>query len=230
LRTDGARGCLLREERGFTLTEMMITTVIWLIVLFALYSLFDMSIRAFSFGNNKVEAVENARLGLEKMEREIRQAYKVDSSADPAQNHLFFNMTSPQTPLSVPPTSVSQLTFGNELNDSETSKKIECPNPDGDCEYITYKLTDHASNAPCTASPCTLRRFNTTDPGAPGDPVVENVTLNGLTFTFYRSDGSTPANEGEIGKVLVSLNIAVNPSTNYTATQTLATEIDLRNR
>jgi hypothetical protein len=60
--------------------------------------------------------------------------------------------------------------------------------------------------------------------------VVENVTLNGLTFTFYRSDGSTPANEGEIGKVLVSLNIAVNPSTNYTATQTLATEIDLRNR
>ena len=48
------KGRVLREERGFTLTEMMVTTVIWIVMLFALYSMFDMSIRVFGFGNNKV--------------------------------------------------------------------------------------------------------------------------------------------------------------------------------
>ncbi len=57
------RGGLLSEEGGFTLPELMVTMVMMLTVLFALYSIFDMSIRVFSFGNHKVEAVENARLG-----------------------------------------------------------------------------------------------------------------------------------------------------------------------
>ena len=67
----------LKEERGFTLSEMMVTIVIMMVVFFALYSVFDMSVRIFSFGSNKVEAVESARLGLERMEREIRAAYPV---------------------------------------------------------------------------------------------------------------------------------------------------------
>jgi prepilin-type N-terminal cleavage/methylation domain-containing protein len=65
----------LREEGGFTLPEMLVTIMIMIAVLFALYSIFDMGMRVFSFGNDKVEAVENARLGLEKMERELRDAY-----------------------------------------------------------------------------------------------------------------------------------------------------------
>ncbi len=51
-----------------------------IVVLSALYSVFDMSLRVFSFGNDKVEAVESARVGMEKMEREIRAAYPVDST------------------------------------------------------------------------------------------------------------------------------------------------------
>ena len=46
--------------------------MIMMVVFFALSSIFDMSLRVFSFGNNKVEAVESARVGMEKMEREIR--------------------------------------------------------------------------------------------------------------------------------------------------------------
>lgn len=71
---------LLREESGFTLTELMVTIMIMLMVMFALYSIFDMSIRVFSFGNDKTEAVENARLGLERMERELRAAYPYDKA------------------------------------------------------------------------------------------------------------------------------------------------------
>ena len=57
MRSD-ARERLVREEGGFTLTEMMVTIVIMIVVLFALYSIFDMSIRVFSFGNDKIEAME----------------------------------------------------------------------------------------------------------------------------------------------------------------------------
>ncbi len=64
-----------REEGGFTLPEILVTIMIMLVVMFALYSIFDMSIRVFGFGNDKVEAVENARLGLERIERDLRAAY-----------------------------------------------------------------------------------------------------------------------------------------------------------
>ncbi|MBD0327788.1 MAG: prepilin-type N-terminal cleavage/methylation domain-containing protein, partial [Pyrinomonadaceae bacterium] len=57
------RARFLKEERGFSLPEMLVTIVIMMVVFFALYSVFDMSVRIFMFGSNKVEAVESARLG-----------------------------------------------------------------------------------------------------------------------------------------------------------------------
>ena len=51
---------LLREESGFTLPEVLV--MLMLTVMFTLYSIFDTGIRVFSFGNDKTEAVENARL------------------------------------------------------------------------------------------------------------------------------------------------------------------------
>src|SRR5215204_5148689 len=105
--TGELRKRLLREEAGFTLAEMLVTTIIMIVVLFALYSIFDMSLRVFSVGNDKAEAMENARLGLEKMEREIRQAYPYDKTDD-AQNYLF----PPGTFLP------NSITFGNNLNDN----------------------------------------------------------------------------------------------------------------
>jgi hypothetical protein len=198
------------------------------VVMFALYNVFDMSLRLFSFGNNKVEAVQSGREGLEKMEREIRGAYRFDASTD--KNHLFFTTASPGTALAVPPTTVTQLTFGNDLSVTGTAGRgvIECGTP---CEYITYKLTDDTSNLACTAAPCSLRRVNTANSGDWGAPVTENVVVpNGLSFTFLRSDGGTPANEGEVGMVLVRLDVSVKQGIGSAGTQTLTTVIDLRNR
>jgi prepilin-type N-terminal cleavage/methylation domain-containing protein len=224
----------LRGEGGFTLIEMLITLTIWIAVLFTLYSVFDQSVRIYMVGNNKVEAAESARLGLEKMEREIRAAYPVDASADPANRFLFFsaNGASPPTAAVMPANPSSQITFGNELGaEGAGDGKILCGTP---CEYITYKLTDDAngSNAPCTVSPCDLRRVNTATSTDAGQPVVDNAVVpGGLTFTYLRSDGTTLAtSEGQIAQVRVSLVITVDPGTQNAATQRLTTEIDLRNR
>jgi prepilin-type N-terminal cleavage/methylation domain-containing protein len=50
----------LKDERGFTLPEMIVTMIIMVFVLFALSGIFDMSLKVFSYGNNKVEAVWRA--------------------------------------------------------------------------------------------------------------------------------------------------------------------------
>lgn len=220
---------LLRDERGFTLTEMMVTIMIMLVVMFALYSIFDMSIRVFSFGNNKVEAAQNARLGLEKMEREIRGAYKVNATVAPAQNHVFFDTFAPATGV-VP--GAAQITFGNDLNGN---RAIECPA--GACEYITYKLTDDTNAAAaCTVAPCTLRRANTATGSAAssgGDSVVENLIPGGLAFSYFEGpedplDVGDP--EANITRVRVKLQVEVASGTRDEGAQTLTTDMDLRNR
>jgi competence protein ComGC len=221
----GLRVRFVKDERGFTLSEMLITTMIMIVAFFAIFSIFDMSLKVFSFANNKVEAVASARVGMEKMEREIRQAYRYNHSASPSQDHLFFTTASPTIALTVPPTTRQDLTFGNELGAG--NGQIMCGTP---CEYITYKLTDTAGNSPCNVAPCTLRRVNTSNSALTGDPVVENVAANGLSFTFLTSNGGTPANESQIGMVLVKLTVTVNRGIGNSGTQTLTTAIDLRNR
>jgi prepilin-type N-terminal cleavage/methylation domain-containing protein len=116
-------GRFLREERGFTLTEMMVTIMIFIITLFALYSLFDMSIKVFMLGNNKAEAMGNARQGLETMEREIRQAYALNRGAGNTQLLTAMDET--------------EIEFGNDL---DGNRIIECPNSNDDCEIISYSL------------------------------------------------------------------------------------------
>jgi hypothetical protein len=219
-----------------------------MVVFFALYSVFDTSVRIFMFGSNKVEAVESARLGLERMEREIRAAYPVDSDS-----HLFFSAdgSASNPPQAMP--MANQITFGNELGaEGEGNEQIDCLDADT-CEYITYKLTDDVANssAECTVSPCDLRRVNTNDSGAPGSPVVDNAVFpGGLDFAYLKSDGTPvtgvattdppceggavpstdPLCEAEIAKVRVSVDILVDPGTQTEARQRLTTEIDLRNR
>lgn len=211
-------GRLPKNEQGFTLAEVLVTMVMMLTVMFALYSIFDMSLRVFSYGNNKIEAVENARLGLERMEREIRAAYPVDAAND--DNHLFFTADGTSPPQQQEMPASGQITFGNDLNGNGT---IECPD-DGNCEYVTYRLDYEDS---------TLLQNNTangSDTSVGGDPVVEFVNgEDGLEFEYLKSDGTEATTESEIQMVRITLEINTGESDDP-ITQTLTTDVTLRNR
>jgi len=206
---------LLREERGFTLTEMLVTMVLMLTVMYALYSIFDMSIRVFAFGNHKVEATENARLGLDKMARELRGAYP----ADPVhgKTNLFWNAGAPGTALAAPPLATGPITFGNDRNGNH---RIYDPGPPAVLdpgEQITYSL-----------SGSTLQRN--------GDPVAEYVKdVDGdgqaLTFTYLDENGTTvTGTPSAIRTVRIKLEVKVNRGGGGDAKQTLQTDVTLRNR
>ncbi len=118
---------LAREESGFTLTEVLVTMVMMITVMFALYSIFDMSLRVFSFGNDKIEAVENARLGMQRMERELRAAYpytKLDG--DSTNNDLFPSYGSNPS---------DSITFSNDF---DGDRQVDT---DTSTEEITYSLS-----------------------------------------------------------------------------------------
>jgi prepilin-type N-terminal cleavage/methylation domain-containing protein len=223
--TLGARGRFLKDERGFTLSEMLVTIMIMSVVLLALSSMFQMSLRVFSYANNKVEAVESARVGLEKMEREIRQAHTVDT----ATGQIFYTWT---------PT---QIRFGIDLDEDRI---IECPNLDTPslCEKFGYQVYEVEEPPGSGNFIPILGRDNsstgaTNAPGPPNlRPVAENV--QSLTFTYYDHTGDQvlPAGdpegdtEADIDRVLVRLVISVDKGLSNPGTQTLTTVIDLRNR
>jgi Tfp pilus assembly protein PilX len=213
---------LLREEDGLTLSEMLVTMMLMTIVLFALYNIFDASIRVFSFGNDKVEAVENARRGLEKMELELRDAYPRDKAGGDA------TLLAAWTP--------TRVTFGNELTGN---REIRCPspppNPPSRCEIISYDVYK-----PGDSSTYALGRANSS--GGVRQPVVEyvgytNCTDTGLSFEYFARDGSrtNPSSPGayteaDIAKVRVELEVEIDRGALGRRTQTLTTDVALRNR
>lgn len=102
----------VKDESGFTLPEVLVAMVMMLTVMFALYSIFDMSLKVFSFGNDKTEAVENARIGVAKMERELRAAYPEDRAND--------NET-----LLFPDTNADTIVFRNDLDGNRIAEPDE---------------------------------------------------------------------------------------------------------
>jgi hypothetical protein len=230
---------LVREEQGFTLTEVVVTMMIMITVMFALYSIFDMSIRVFSFGNDKVEATENARLGLEKMEREVRAAYPADKIN--GLEHVFFERANP-TVATLP--AQRSITFGNDLAQGVSPPNRRIVNSNTAAvdprEVVTYELR-HRDGTLCpsvgTDGVCRLQRIVTSDDGATlvSSPVADNIVPNGLTFTYFRGrpdagnpgnlEPATAADGTDIGVVRIRLDVNVDGRT-----QTLTTDVDLRNR
>jgi prepilin-type N-terminal cleavage/methylation domain-containing protein len=208
----------LRHEGGFTLPEVLVAMTLMVVVLFALYAIFDMSIRVFGFGNNKVEAVENARLGLEKMEREIRAAYPYDKPA--GQDHLLWSSGYPAAGAIPPP---DRISFGNDL---DGNRKVECPPPpapSSTCESITYDVYRPGGSATDA-----LGRAKSS--GGVRQPVagyVEDIDGDGqaLTFGYLDRFGDPATGEAEVAMVRIELEVGVNGRT-----QTLSTQVALRNR
>jgi type II secretory pathway component PulJ len=198
---------LIREEGGFTLPEMLVSITLMIVMLFALYSVFDMSIRVFGFGNDKLEATENARLGLEKMARELRTAYPYDKVNE--QEHLFWTSANPAMPAF--PTS-SSVTFGNDVN---ADRKIDVAT-----EQIAYSLSGN-----------TLQRN-----GQPAVEFVQNVPEEvgpALSFQYLNANGNTvtSGSEADMDMVQIKLEIAVDRGINeQPVTQVLRPKVALRNR
>jgi type II secretory pathway component PulJ len=195
-------------EAGFTLVEVLVAAAMMFAVLFALYAVFDVSVRAFGYGGDRVEAVGNARLAMDRMEREIRAAYPYDQTTDPPRRYLFLD---PQAPMEPAVPTATSIAFGNETTGD---RKI------GTSEVIGYHLSGHD-----------LRRSK----GGSVQTLLDSVATDGLQFTPCRSTEDCPpavavTDEAEIRLLRIELAVEVERRGEDPARQRLATDVYLRNR
>lgn len=66
-----------KSSTGFTLVEMIVISSIFLILMVVVYSVFLFQQRAYSSGENSAEIIQNGRVILERITRELRQAKKI---------------------------------------------------------------------------------------------------------------------------------------------------------
>jgi type II secretory pathway component PulJ len=199
---------LSKEEGGFTLVEMLVAATMMFAMLIALYAVFDASVRAFGYGGDRLEAVENARLAMSKMEREIRAAHPYDLTSDPPKSYLFLNPANTTQP-AVP--TATRIVFGNEVGGD---RRIV------GSEVIGYYLSGHE-----------LKRSK----GGSIQTLVDSVSTDGLRFTLCRSADECPpalaiTNEAEIRVVRIELTVEVRHLGEDPTRQTLTTDVYLRNR
>ena len=80
--------------KGFTLTEVLVSIVIFVLVVGAIYTVYVLSQKAYQVGEISAELTQNSRVILERMTREIRQSREIvadlPSSADDALNYIEF--------------------------------------------------------------------------------------------------------------------------------------------
>jgi type II secretory pathway component PulJ len=206
------------KEEGFTLAEVLVAMTMMVVVLFALHAVFDATVRIMGVGEDELEAAQSARMGLEKMQREIRAAYPYDAAA--GKDHLLWNAGDPTTAAIPAP---DRITFGNDL---DGDGRIGCsppPAPSSACEIISYRLYRPAGSTSYALGRAKSRGGNL-------QPVVGNVSNvdgdgDALKFEYLDAFGSPVSSEPEVSAVRITLETEVGDST-----RTLTTEVSLRNR
>lgn len=76
-----APAALRRDERGFTLIELLIATSVGLVVVGAALSMFIGGVRSEPRTASKVAAIQDARVTLDRITRELRQALDVEAAS-----------------------------------------------------------------------------------------------------------------------------------------------------
>jgi hypothetical protein len=68
---------LLRDERGFSLIEILAVLPLMLLVFFAVFQLYEVSVREQSRGDARVRGIVDEKNGLERISRELRDSVAV---------------------------------------------------------------------------------------------------------------------------------------------------------
>jgi prepilin-type N-terminal cleavage/methylation domain-containing protein len=102
-----------RDERGFTLAELLVALSMLVFVLTAIVMIENGGLQAYVVGSNKTEVQQNARVALERMARQIREATTGLTATDPTS--LSFTLPDPVTGVPIPGVAVTYALAGNAL-------------------------------------------------------------------------------------------------------------------
>jgi type II secretory pathway component PulJ len=194
------------RQEGFTLPEALVAMVMTAAVLLALYAVFDAGVRVFGAARGNAEAAQAARLGLARMEREIRAAYPRDRAGGDAT--LLANFGE------------ERLDFGNDLNNGNRKTFDPATGLAEPGEGISYTLDTRG--APLRNGRLLIESAGDID----GDG-------RALTFEYFDANGDPVVTGDEADVSLVRVELEVSGDTaagGEPAERVLRTAVALRNR
>jgi prepilin-type N-terminal cleavage/methylation domain-containing protein len=181
-----------RGQAGTTLPELLVTLVVFSIIMLVVIALWQQSQQAYFRGATAAELQQNARVALEQMGREVRQAgydpcrYKTTgcsgatSAFDPVAAGVFPVQTFTATSLWV---RADRNGNGNVTPGGG--------NPD---ENVCFRLS----------GTLILRKTSGVDCTSGGEELARNI--NGLTFTYLKANGTAATVTSDIRIVRISIS------------------------
>ena len=103
---------LLRDQRGFSLAELLVVTAVLGLVMTAVVVVQQKGQQLYTYGSNRVEAQQNARVALDVMTRELRSAQQILTLGS-ASNVTFLNQDSVQVQYQLSGTNLNRVSGGN---------------------------------------------------------------------------------------------------------------------
>lgn len=181
--------CMMREHKnsgGFSLVELLISMMVGLLILFFVYESFTIHSRHFKTQELKAEMLQNARVGLDLIVRELRMA-----GYDPTGtlNRCTGTNTAANTPcVGITDIAADSISFVADLNGNG---KLGGGGGDPD-EHISYNLYSDGG----------IMYLGRTSQGSL-QPAVMNISA--LSFNYYDGSNQTTTNLALIRKLRVSI-------------------------
>jgi prepilin-type N-terminal cleavage/methylation domain-containing protein len=224
--TDGRRH---HGQRGFTLVELLIATAILGLVMAGLLSLLTASQRAYSRGSNTIDAQQNARVALERLSKEIREAGYHPRPPD----------TAPATcPSALYPsgggTNSPCWSFYPIINQSATGLTLQYDWNGSGTITTAGKVNDPlacAAGTPCRGERVVYalagQNLTRQETGVDATAQILATGITALTFTYLRDDGAVAPTQDLISSVRIQMTARAG---NEGASATMTDQIRLRTR
>jgi prepilin-type N-terminal cleavage/methylation domain-containing protein len=218
---------ITRDQRGFTLTELLVACALIGLVMAGLFSMLQSGQQTYLTGTNQVEAQQALRLALLRMTNEIRDAGYCPTCGTGSPAIAPFEAVTAQ--------SSTSFTVQNDWNG--TWDGTPATTPSGAVPHVVVNsdgsttTTNRGEQVTYTFSSGNLRRQEI---GIDAQPVVIASGISSLTFTYLDSSGATTATPANIRAVVV--NVVGQPQNQPTTFQAgrvqvaMTDSIRLRNR
>ena len=102
---------IFRDQRGFTLTELLMVTAVLGLVMAAVSAIQQQGQEAYTYGSNRVEAQQNARVALDVITRELRSAQSLVTLGG-AGDLTFLDQNSTQVQYQLSGTNLNRISGG----------------------------------------------------------------------------------------------------------------------